>query len=349
MAKAPYIIAEIGCNHNGDVALAKKMMSEAKACGCDAVKFQLWKKDELFTDQYLRDLDEGRIKLENVSEWKTKEMGLRNIFDQVEKFHIYKKEHIELFAFAKKLKVDVGSTVVTKDGVDFLIEQKVAFLKVASMDTNYPDFVEYVISKNYPAIISTGMGSQKEIDTIVKLIPKRFYKNITLLHCVSLYPPKDEIVNLTYIQTMKENYPQLRIGYSDHTLGYSITLAAVACGAEVLEKHFTLDKNMPGWDHKVSANPQEMRIICTESKRIAAALGTGKKVLSQDEIAKSLKFRRSIISACAIKKGKTIDAADLIMKRPGNGIAPSELNKVIGKRSKRDIPADQLLQWKELI
>src|SRR6185503_17634407 len=169
MAKAPYIIAEIGCNHNGDVALAKKMMSEAKACGCDAVKFQLWKKDELFTDQYLRDLDEGRIKLENVSEWKTKEMGLRNIFDQVEKFHIYKKEHIELFAFAKKLKVDVGSTVVTKDGVDFLIEQKVAFLKVASMDTNYPDFVEYVISKNYPAIISTGMGSQKEIDTIVKL------------------------------------------------------------------------------------------------------------------------------------------------------------------------------------
>ena len=345
--KTPYIIAEIGCNHNGDLDLARKMIIEAKNCGCDAFKIQLWNKSELFTHQYLHDLNDGKISLENVKEWKTNELGLHNIFQQVDRFSIYKKEHEELFKFARKIGIDYASTAVTENGVDFLIAQKVAFIKIASMDTNNPLFLEYVFSKNYPVVVSLGMASLGEIEEIVRLIPKK-NKNVTLLHCVSLYPPEDEIVHLNFIVQLKKLF-DVNIGYSDHTLGFSVTLAAVALGATVIEKHFTLDKNMPGWDHKVSANPEEMKIICRESKRIIAAVGDGPRVLSQRELQKRLKFRRSLIVARNVKKGSEIKKEDLTYKRPGTGISPAEMKYVLGRTAKRSLTADQLLDWKDLV
>lgn len=345
--KYPYIIAEIGCNHNGDVELAKKMIKEAKECSCDAIKLQLWRKEELITEENLHELNEGKVKLENVQKWETKELGLKNIFQQVDKFAIYKDEHIELFKYARKIGIDYGSTAITKDGIDFLVDQDVSFLKVASMDINNLDFIEYVISKDYKTFISTGMASLGEIENVLNLIPKKYYDNITLLHCIAIYPPKDNIINLKFIMTLKRLF-NINVGYSDHTLGFSIPLAAVALGSKVIEKHFTLDKQMPGWDHKVSANPYEMKIICEESKRIINSLGNGLKTISKDELDKRLKFRRSLVTAKKLKKENTIKREDVVFKRPGTGIRPDEIKYVLGRKLKHDIEGDQTLFWEDL-
>lgn len=347
MNKHPYIVAEIGGNHNGDIELGKRMIVEAKACGADAVKFQLYRRCDLWTNDHLKELDAGVVKLENVAEWTTKELGLSNIFEQIDRFAIQEQEHIELFNCARELGIDYGTSTFTKKDVDFCIDQKVANLKVASCDATNLDLIEYVISKDYPVHIALGMVSMDEIREVANVIPKGCRHNVTLLHCVSLYPPKDSQVNLEFMNTLRREFG-MAVGYSDHTLGYAVPLAAAALGAEVIEKHFTLDKNMPGWDHKVSANPEELRIICEMSKRIADSLGDGVKVLCDDEIAKRRKFMRTIATARSIKAGATIAYEDIAFKRPGTGICASKYRDVIGKKAVRDIEADKTLYWEDV-
>ncbi|MCD4692725.1 MAG: N-acetylneuraminate synthase family protein [Calditrichales bacterium] len=344
----PYIIAEIGCNHNGDIELGKKLIQEAKNCGCDAVKFQLWDHTELCTMDYLHELDQGKVKLENVPEWKTDTMGLKNIFEQNEKFSINEQEHAALFDYARQIGIDYGTTVTTKRGVDFSLEQKAAYLKISSTSVTNLDVVEYALSKDIPAVISFGMSYLSEMETLVKMIPAKFRHNITLLHCTSIYPPEDNSVNLNFMKTLKTLFG-LNVGYSDHTLGYALTLAAITLGASVIEKHFTLDKNMPGWDHKVSADPDEMKIICTEAKRIKSALGSGVKTLSEAEQKKRLKFRRSVVTTNNLTKGHIITFKDLTVKRPGTGIPANHKNSIIGRTLKNDLSSDKTLQWDDLV
>lgn len=346
--KYPYIIAEIGCNHNGDIDLAKKMIDKAKECGCDAIKLQLWQQEELCTNKYLHQLNKGIVKLENVDKWETKELGLKNIFEQVEKFSISYNDHIKLFAHAKSKKIGFSSTAITKKGIDFLIDCKADFLKIASMDINNPQFIEYAISKDYPILISTGLASLGEIEMIANLIPVKFRENVTLLHCVSLYPPDDKLVNLRFINTLRDLF-DLNVGYSDHTLGFSIALEAVAYGATIIEKHFTLNKNMPGWDQKVSADPFEMKIICEQSRRIIDALGTGRKEITEEELDKRLKLRRSVVATRKIRKGSCINIDDIVLKRPGTGIRPDEMQYVIGRKVNRDIDEDETIRWEDLV
>ena len=348
MSKYPYIVAEIGGNHNGDVDLAKRMIREAKACGADAVKFQLYRRCDLWTEDHLKELNEGVVKLENVSAWETKELGLKDIFAQVDKFSVQEKEHIEFFNCARECGIDYGTSTFTKKDVDFCIDQKVANLKVASCDVTNLDLIEYVISKDYPTHIALGMASLAEIEAIVNLIPEKCRRNVTLLHCVSLYPPKDELVNLKFIETLRRNFG-MAVGYSDHTLGFEIPLAAMAMGASVIEKHFTLDKNMPGWDHRVSADPTEMKIICSAAKRIADALGDGIKRVSDDELAKRKKFRRTIATARALKAGEEIRYEDILFKRPGTGIPADKYKEIIGRHVCRDIDANKTMFWEDLV
>ena len=348
MTRPPYIVAEIGGNHNGDVELGKRMIREAKACGADAVKFQLYRRCDLWTEDHLKELNDGLVKLENVSAWETKELGLKDIFAQVDKFAVQEKEHIEFFNCARECGIDYGTSTFTKKDVDFCIDQKVANLKVASCDVTNLDLIEYVISKDYPTHIALGMASLAEIEAIVNLIPEKCRHNVTLLHCVSLYPPKDELVNLKFIETLRRNFG-MAVGYSDHTLGYEIPLAAVAMGASVIEKHFTLDKNMPGWDHRVSADPAEMKIICSASKRIADALGDGIKRVSDDELAKRKKFRRTIATARALKAGEEIRYEDILFKRPGTGIPADKYKDIIGRHVCRDIGENKTLFWEDLV
>ncbi len=346
--KYPYIVAEIGANHNGDMDLALKLIEEAKKSGADAVKFQMYGKNDLCTFDYLTELNEGVVKLENVPAWSSSELGLSNIFEQAEKFAVEEKEHIEYFDFARKIGIDYSTSAFNKNGVDFCVDQKVAFLKIASCDVTNLDLIEYAISKNYPLQIALGMADLGDIDAIVKMIPENNRHNITLLHCVSLYPPKDEIVNLNFINTLRSTFG-LKVGYSDHTLGYSIPLAAITLGATVIEKHFTLDKNLPGWDHKVSATPDEMRIICEQSKRIIDAMGNGLKIVSQDELEKRKKFRRSVTTAHMIPEGHVISYDDIVFKRPGTGIPANNWKEIIGRRTNRNIEADKTLFWEDLV
>ncbi|MCD4658153.1 MAG: N-acetylneuraminate synthase family protein, partial [Planctomycetes bacterium] len=230
-----------------------------------------------------------------------------------------------------------------KGEVDFLVDKlNVPFIKIASMDVNNYPFLKYVARKQLPIVISTGLSELHEIDKAIKTIEGTGNKQIIILHCASNYPPDDTEVNLNKIKTYKKLY-QYPIGFSDHTLGTAITLASVVFGVGVIEKHFTLDKKMDGWDHAVSADPADLKTICAESKRIVKALGGYQiKAIESDKQRKG--FRRSIVTARKINAGETITEADILYKRPGTGISPGDAEYVIGRKVKRSFAEDELLR-----
>lgn len=325
-----YIIAEIGCNHNGDTDLALKMIDSAKENGADAVKFQYFTKDNLFTDEYLNELDKGTVKLENVDKWNTKELGLNNIFEQVDAF-TNSSNQLSIFRdHAKNIGIDFGCTPVDIAGANFLKNMGVDFLKLSSMDANNTKFLESCISTNLPIIVSTGMADLPEIDNIYQTFMRNSYNNYALLHCVSIYPPRDEIINLNFITTLRNMY-DCEIGFSDHSLGCEIAIASIAKGARIIEKHYTLDKNMPGWDHKVSADEEELKYLTDGCKKVFRALGESFKSLSAEELEKRGKFRRSLTLKCDVKKGEKLTSEMIMYKRPGTGLMPSEEKFVLGR------------------
>lgn len=339
-----YIIAEIGCNYNGNTEIGLKMIDEAKRCGAQAVKFQFFSDTNLCTNKYLDDLDSGKVKLENVDKWESKDLGLSTIREQTKAF-MASKNQLKIFQeYSKRIGIDFGCTPADEHGVEFLASIKSDFIKLSSMDADNPRMIKAAIKTRLPIIISTGMSTLAEIDEIYNIFKKANYDNFSLLHCVSIYPPRNEIVNLNFMNTLQQIY-DCEIGYSDHTLGYSISLAAIAKGAKIIEKHFTLDKNMEGWDHKVSADPRDLEIICKEGQNIFECLGSNYKIVSQDEIEKREKFRRSATTARDIKEGEIITEDDIVYKRPGTGITPTEAKWLIGRRAKHDITEDTTLIW----
>ena len=251
--------------------------------------------------------------------------------------------------YAAKIGIDFASTPFSPKEVDFLVDELDApFIKVASMDlVNYP-FLDYIARKQRPVILSTGMGEAYEIDRAVRTIERAGNRQIALLHCVSLYPPKDSDVDLRNLDTLRQLYPEYPIGFSDHTLGVTIPLAAVARGARIVEKHFTLDKEMEGWDHKVSAVPSELRTLCTESARIVNALGSA-RILVREDAARIQSFRRSAVTTRALKKGDVIAKGDIAFKRPATGIAPEYLDFIIGRTVSEDLPSDYPLTPDQLV
>ncbi len=343
-----YIIAEIGANHNGSVALAKKMIIEAKECGADAVKFQHFDAKNMITQAHLDELDSGKVKLENVDCFETPELGLKGVREQLTAFSFSKEEMIDVRGYAKKAGIDFGCTTEDKEGVEFLKSISVDFLKISSADCNNLSLLKSAIGSNLPILLSTGMADFSEIDNAYRLFYDNKYRNFALLHCVSIYPPREEIINLNFIDTMKRVFDS-EIGYSDHSLGYSIALAAIAKGVKIIEKHFTLDKNTPGWDHKVSADPAELEVICREGKRIFKALGDKYKHISQDEVIKRKKFRKSITTIRDMKRGDILTEDGLLFKRPGTGISPDLLPQIIGRKINKDIRADSTLFFEDLI
>lgn len=340
----PYIIAEIGCNHNGDTELALQMIKKAKECGADAVKFQFFDEHNLSTNKYIDELEQGLVKLENVQKWESKSLNLFNIRDQIKAF-INSAEQLKIFRnYCQELQIDFGCTAAEEKGIAFLKEIKSDFIKIASCDLNNPKMTNAAIETNLPIIISTGMSSLAEIDEIYNIFREANYNNFSLLHCVSIYPPRNEIVNLNFMNTLQKIY-DCEIGYSDHTLGYAISLAAIAKGAKIIEKHFTLDKNMEGWDHKVSADPKDLEIICREGQNIFECLGSNYKVVSQDELEKREKFRKSATTARNIREGEIITEDDIVYKRPGTGITPAEAKWLVGRKARHNIAEDTTLLW----
>ncbi len=328
----PYVIAELGANHNGDMDLAKRMISEAKASGADCVKFQSWTAKSIFSTKAYEDnyfiADDYRDR---------KDHTLESI---VEEYSISEAELMEMKAFADEVGIDCSSTPFSEREADFLVdEMKASFIKVASMDLNNYPFLRYLAKKQLPIILSTGLSELFEIDRAVRTIEEAGNKQIAILHCVAIYPPRDEQVNLKRIQTLQQLYPDYTIGFSDHTLGIEVPLASVAFGAAIIEKHFTLDKDMEGWDHKVSASPEELKSITKGVEKIWNALGTGRLMVEEDQERK-VSFRRSIVLKEDVRRGDIITRENIDFKRPGEGVLPGDIDWVVGRTAKEDIKAD---------
>lgn len=334
--KEPYVIADIGANHNGDMNLAKKMIDELVNIGCHAAKFQSWTKQSLFSKGFYREK----------SQFVDEKFG--TLEQMVEKFSLSKDDHIELKEYCDRNKITFCSSSFSFEEVNMLDELDVQFFKVASMDLNNLRFLKCIAKKGKPIILSTGMGTLSEIDKALNLIFQTGNKEVIILHCISIYPPKDDIINLNNMFMLKETFG-LPVGFSDHTIGTSISLAAIAMGAKIIEKHFTLDKNLPGWDHKVSANIEDMKVIINEGKRIIKAKGNYARFVSNDEIEQRKSYRRSAVAKQHKKKGSVLLDCDIDFKRPGTGIKPDELKYIIGRKLKRNIKEDEFINWEDLI
>ncbi len=334
---APFIIAEIGANHNGEMNLAKALIDKAVEAGADCVKFQSWSKQSIFSkivyeqNYFLGDDYRNRT-----------DFTLAQI---VEKYALKPEQLVELKSYCDTKKVIFSSSPFSKPEVDLLADTlDVDFIKIASMDcTNFP-FLEYVAKKKKPIILSTGFATMSELTKAVETIEAAGQREICILHCVSNYPPKDYNVNLNNIQTIQSLFPDHPVGFSDHSLGTCIPLAAIAKGAAVVEKHFTLDKNMFGWDHKISADFSELKTLVDDAKRVTAALGSHRRKLTSDDHERIPAFRRSIVTAKSVKKGEKITWEHLDFKRPGSGLAPEMAAWIVNSEAKRDIAADELLK-----
>ena len=332
--KKPYIIAEIGSNHNGDMELAKKMIDEAKRCGADCVKFQSWSKDTIFSEKVYQDNYFLRDDYRNRTDYTLKEI--------VDKYSIDRNDHFLLKEYCDKIGIEFNSTPFSKAEVDLLVDEiGVPFIKVASMDLNNIPFLTYIAKKGKPVVISTGLCGLSEVNDAVTCLKKNGCEKIILLHCVSIYPPEDTMVNLNNIYMLRNTFG-LKVGYTDHTIGVVAPILSMAKGVCIIEKHFTLDKNMVGWDHKVSANPEELSAICTAAESAYKMLGSYQKVVNENEERRNA-FKRSIVAARDIGEGEIITEADIDFKRPGTGIEPKYYEMIIGRKAARNIKKDQIL------
>ncbi|MFV8281356.1 N-acetylneuraminate synthase family protein, partial [Christiangramia marina] len=334
----PYVIAEIGANHNGDMDLAKAMILSAKEAGADCVKFQSWTPQSLIAKE---EYDRNQV----YNDSKKKHFG--SLQEMVKKYALTDDQHRELKTFCDKNDIEFASSPFSKKEADLLNEIGVSFFKIASMDINYIDFIKHVASYQKPIILSTGMSTLSEIESAVEACYSVGNDKVILLHCISIYPPEYKDIHLNNISTLQTVF-DLPVGFSDHTIGTAIPLASVALGSCLIEKHFTLDKDLPGWDHEISANPEELKVICSESKNIAEALGSKKRIVSEAEENKKDKFRRSLVISRALKKGHVITSEDLTAKRPGTQIPPNEIDFVIGRKLNIDMEEDSLLRWENL-
>lgn len=339
--KRPYIIAELGSNHNGNMKIAKELITQAKDAGADCVKFQSWSKDSIFSKKKYKDnyfvTDDYRERDDYTLE------------EIVDKYAISEQELLDMKAYADELGIDCTSTPFSKKEVDFLVnEMNTPFIKVASMDVNNLPFLEYIANKGKPIVISTGLSELYEIDKAVKTIESTGNKNIIILHCVASYPPNDTDVNLNNIRTLMNIYPDYSIGFSDHSLGTTLPLAAVVLGSCVIEKHFTIDKKMEGWDHAISATKDELQTIVKDSSRIVKAMGSF-RVLANESDEKKIEFRRSIIITQDMKKGDIIKLSDIDYKRPGGNINPDMTDFIVGRTINKNLSSDHILTTKDII
>lgn len=336
--ESSYIIAEIGSNHNGNMELAFKLIDEAARCGADCVKFQSWSKDTIFSKKTYDDNYFLADDYRNRTDYTLKEI--------VEEYSIDFKQHYLLKEYCDKAGIEFNSTPFSCAEADLLVDElDVPFIKIASMDLNNLPFLKYIAGKKKPVALSTGLGSLADIDNAVCCLERNGCDEIVLLHCTSIYPPEDEQVNLNNIDMLRDTfgYPA---GYSDHTLGTVAPIMAIAKGACIIEKHFTLDKNMTGWDHKVSADSVDLEIIVNAARRGSKMLGHRRKYIVESQERRDA-FQRSIVAARDIPKDKIIEITDLDYKRPGTGIAPKYFTFIVGKRAKRDIKYDEIIKMED--
>lgn len=328
-----FIMVELGINHNGDPELAHKMIDAVADTGADCIKFQTFHAEE-----FMNGPDQP---FEYVSQGKTIRESMLTMFKRCE---LADSEFAKLFDHARQRGLTPLSTPTDHSAVDLLDAVGTEAFKIGSDDLVYTPFLRYVASKGKPVIISTGMARAEDVDRAVEAIRETGNDQILILHCVSLYPTPDSVVNLRKIPAYADRYG-VPVGFSDHSDGYTAALGAVALGACALEKHFTLSRDLPGPDHRFSADPQETAAMVREIRRLEASMGAPELVLAKGEGAMADIAHRSIVIAREVKAGEIINEGMLAYRRPGTGLMPYEMPNVIGRRAVATIAADTLLQW----
>jgi N,N'-diacetyllegionaminate synthase len=333
IGKRCFIIAEAGVNHNGSTELAKKLIDVASESGADAVKFQTFKAENLVSKKAQK------------AEYQTQNMGTtESQFEIIKKLEIDEATHIELMAYAKKKNIMFLSTPFDHDSIDMLHNLGLEIFKIPSGEiTNLP-YLRHIASKNKKIILSTGMSNLSDIENALSIVldSKLTRNDITILHANTMYPTPIEDVNLNAMLSIKSAFG-CEVGYSDHTLGIEVDIAAVAMGASVIEKHFTLDNSMEGPDHKASLEPSELKEMVRSIRSIEKALGSFIKEASPSETPNIEVARKSIMTSRAIKKGELFSEDNLTIKRPGNGKSPMLWDAVIGTICARDYEEETLL------
>lgn len=320
----PYFVAEVNSSHNGNVEVAKQMIVAAAEAGCDCVKFQSWSAESLYSASYYKD---NPIAKRIVS-----------------KFSLTAEQLKEMAAFAREHGIDFSSTPYSCQEVDYLIDECHApFVKIASMDLNNLKYLRYIAQKNVPIVLSTGMSIMKEIRRAVKTIEAEGNKQICLLHCISIYPPETETIHLNNILGLREEFPEYPIGFSDHSHGVEMAVAATTLGAALIERHLTLDSKKIGMDNQMATEPEEMAQMVRCCLNTQIALGNKERVVRQAEQEQMEKMRRSIILTKDLQAGHILTIDDLDAKRPGTGVPADELDSLVGKKLVKDVQADILL------
>lgn len=326
-----FVIAEAGVNHNGDLALARRLIEVAAQSGANAIKFQTFKTGKLTTPDAPKATYQQRATAAGESQ-----------YDMLRRLELSEHAHRELFDLCRNAGILFLSTPFEEESADFLECLGVSAFKIPSGElTNLP-YLAHVAAKNKPLIVSTGMACLGEVETAVRTIEQSGNAQIILLHCTSAYPTMPEDVNLRAMHTLQAafGYPT---GYSDHTQGTDISLAAVALGACVIEKHFTLDRTLPGPDHAASVEPGELATLVSAIRRVESALGDGRKIPVERERNTADVARKSLAAAQDIPSGTQLTKSMITTRRPGTGISPARLSDIIGRTATMNIPSGTLI------
>jgi N,N'-diacetyllegionaminate synthase len=330
------IIAEAGVNHNGSIDLAVQLIDAAKASGADAVKFQTFRADRIAT----RSAEKANYQQRQAADGESQ-------FEMLQRLELDAAAHRRLFDYCRKTAIQFLSSPFDIQSIDLLDTLEVPLLKIPSGEiTNLP-FLERIAAKGRPVILSTGMSTLGEVEEAVQVLRAGGVSEITLLHCVTEYPAPYAEINLRAMQTLKSAFG-LPVGYSDHTPGIEIAIAAVALGAEVIEKHFTLDRSLPGPDHSASLEPKEFKQMVAAIRNVESALGDGIKKPALCELPNIPVARKSVVAARALRAGQKLAAADLDIKRPGTGLSPKLLTALVGRTLRTNIEPDELILWDHL-
>lgn len=332
-----YIIAEVGPNHNGSLSRAKKMVNKLSKIGVDAVKFQLNIPEELHSSDSFKVI----YQKENDSS--------KSPFAMSKKYQLSFEEHKKLYECCINNGVDYLCSAFDLESLEFIDKNfNLPYFKIPSGEIFSLDIIDYISRRHKPIILSTGMATYSEIEIAINLLNRNFKKNITILHCVTDYPAPIDNINLNVMLELKRRF-NCKVGFSDHTRGNECAIAAVSHGANIIEKHVTIDRSLPGPDHKASATIDQFSELVNNIRNINKAMGTSKKIFSDSEIENRRSVRKSIIAKKDIKKGSVISENDICFKRPGTGFLPIEIDFVIGKKSKVNIKKNKVIMKGDLV
>ena len=326
-----YLIAEIGVNHNGNIEMAFKMIDEAKGIGLDAVKFQTFSADALVS----KDSPKVEYQQSTTSPGETH-------YEMIKKLELKREDHYRLKKYCDEINIDFLSTPYDIESANFLKELKVKLFKTASADLVDLPLQKFIAEMKKPTIISVGMAILGEIESIVNLYRSYNNNDLVLLHCVSNYPCEDSSLNMRVMNTLSQAF-DLPVGYSDHSIGEEAAIISVTQNAKVIEKHFTLDKNLPGPDHRASSNPKELAKLVKSVRRAESMLGDPVKRCQTEEKSMKTISRKSIVLTKDLKKGDVITSEYLTMKRPGTGLNAHYIEKIIGKKVDVDLKKDTII------